>query len=142
MRSPPLAIIAALVLSLLAVGCARTEQAMTSPPNSRITLELRGIAPAGPVIVVNNAQVGITAKPVGLDVLNPAASVAAQASDNAVGQGDVTKTDGGGNLLDNKQDASKDSPLPDKPLDDAAQQGQQAAGATAGKEDAAKSGDG
>jgi hypothetical protein len=59
-------------------GCASTTQNMTSPPESRITLEFRGEGGHGPVIIVNNAQVGVTAKPVGLDILNPA--VAANAA--------------------------------------------------------------
>lgn len=74
-----------ILLCLLATGCASTDQAMTSPPNSQITLRLEGVAPAGPVIVVNNAQVGVTSKPFGMDALNPAVSAAAQQNSGTTG---------------------------------------------------------
>lgn len=110
--------------SLALVGCATTEQAMTAPPESRVVMEFRGTAPAGPVVVVVNAQVGVTARPVGIDALNPAAALTAQASDNAVGQGDISKTGGGGNPAGTEQ-AQGDPPDKDKP-DASAPKGQPA----------------
>jgi len=65
------------ILASALVGCASTDQAMTAPPESHIVVELRGVAPSGPIVVVVNAQIGVTAKPVGLDVMNPATSAAA-----------------------------------------------------------------
>jgi len=69
--------ILAAILAAALTGCASTDQAMTAPPESHIVVELRGVAPSGPIVVVVNAQIGVTAKPVGLDLLNPATSAAA-----------------------------------------------------------------
>ena len=103
----------AVALAALALaGCATTDQAMTAPPESRVVMEFRGVAPSGPVVVVVNAQVGVTAKPVGLDVLNPAVALTAQASDNAVGQGDVAKTGGGNNPAGTEQAQTKQPAIP------------------------------
>lgn len=103
----------AVALAALALaGCATTDQAMTAPPESHVVMEFRGMAPSGPVVVVVNAQVGVTAKPVGLDVLNPAAALTAQASDNAVGQGDVAKTGGGNNPAGTEQAQTKQPAIP------------------------------
>lgn len=106
---------AVLASALALAGCATTEQAMTAPPESRVVMEFRGQAPSGPVVVVVNAQVGVTARPVGIDALNPAAALTAQASDNAVGQGDVAKTGGGSNPAGTEQ-AQGDAPA-SKPQD-------------------------
>jgi len=75
------------ILSLVLCGCASTQQTMT-PPSGTLNLTLAGpsgpIDPAaqayrqGPVILAVGCQIGITAKPVGLDILNPA--VAANAA--------------------------------------------------------------
>ena len=83
------------ILAAVLTGCASTTQSMP-PPTGRLTLDLGGlVAPGaqacrqGPVVVVVvGCQIGITAKPVGLDILDPA--VAATASDNNVPIGGST----------------------------------------------------
>lgn len=87
MRSPPafarfLCLLCLLCLCLLSFGCASTSQTM-QPPTGELTISVGGTpdnpaARQGPIVVIVGAQIGVTAKPVGLDILNPAASIAAQ----------------------------------------------------------------
>lgn len=127
MKGPPCIWSLALFLILATVlsGCASTTQSMP-PPTGGLTLNLGGpvgpIAPEaqayrqGPVVVVVGCQIGITAKPVGLDVLNPA--VAATASDNNVpiggSSGSLTDDSVGAKVADalRQYEASKSPPEP------------------------------
>lgn len=82
MKSPPLVLLCILLLlCFFLAGCASTTQTM-QPPGGAVTLnigspdnpaELHGVT-----VVAIGCQVGYTAKPVGLDVLNPALDAAAQ----------------------------------------------------------------
>jgi len=98
-----LSLVWAPILAAVLTGCASTTQSMP-PPTGRLTLDLGSLAALvapgvqacrqGLVVVVVGCQIGITAKPVGLDILDPA--VAATASDNnvPVGGGTGSLTDG------------------------------------------------
>ncbi len=87
-----------LLCLMLSYGCASTTQTM-QPPTGELSINVGGTPdnPAfrsGPIVVIVGAQIGVTAKPVGLDILNPAASIAAQQNSGTTGSaataGDVS----------------------------------------------------
>lgn len=118
MRSPPRlpfpAVLVVIALCAMLTGCATTEQGMTCLPESRICIDWQGTPPAGPVVIISQAQVGVTAKPVGLDILNPAAALSA--SDIAAGTGGVAKDGGGSNVQQPVADTSKRDTPPNPPV--------------------------
>lgn len=82
-----------LLIALGACGCATTTQEMATAPETHVVLELRGVAPGGPVVVVGTAQIGLTAKPVGIDAANPLVSAAPNVNspNSTAKSGDVGK---------------------------------------------------
>lgn len=132
MKSPPclwsLILLLCLCLCVFLIGCASTTQTM-QPLGGKVTINLgtpeNPLVCSGLTVVSINCQVGVTAKPVGLDVLNPAASIAAQqnsgTADSNATAGPVTQTKPTALPADHIPDAGKkvaDSttvPEPDKP---------------------------
>ena len=111
------------ILAAILAGCASTTQSMPSP-TGRLTLDLGGlVAPGaqacrqGPVVVVVvGCQIGITAKPVGLDILDPV--VAAMASDNNVPIGGSTGSLTDGSVGARTADAPRRRETPAKQAND------------------------
>ena len=128
MTSLPLVLSPVFVAILVAIpaGCASTTQSMPSP-TGRLTLDLGSLAtPVAPgaqacrqgpvVVVVVGCQIGITAKPVGLDILDPV--VAAMASDNNVPIGGSTGSLTDGSVGARTADAPRRRETPAKQAND------------------------
>ena len=120
-----LSLVWAPILAAILTGCASTTQSMPSP-TGRLILDLGGLAAPvapgaqacrqGPVVVVVGCQIGITAKPVGLDILDPA--VAATVADKNIPIGGSTGSLTDGSTGAKVADAPRRYELPAKQAND------------------------